>query len=192
MDQPHTILYPVPLLTRKLPSHVYARGLLSPGQCASLVALAEQKGYQHFDESRYGQPGVVRVETCAVTPDEAEFAYRTIATTAARLNHDHWQLSLTGITEAFRVLRYGSGYRTRPHVDRDYRLADSSKLTCITQLVPACDFSGGVLTVAETDVVTLQQGDAVFFPAHEIHAVSAVTEGTRMVLAGWVAGPVLR
>ena len=77
-------------------------------------------------------------------------------------------------------------------VDRDYRLADSSKLSCIIQLVPSDNFSGGVLTVAETDVVTLGQGDAVFFPAHEIHTLSALTGGTRIVLAGWVHGPVLR
>jgi predicted 2-oxoglutarate/Fe(II)-dependent dioxygenase YbiX len=103
-----------------------------------------------------------------------------------------WQLSLTGIAEPFRVLRYFDGYWTRPHVDRDYRLADSSKLSCIMQLVPSDDFAGGVLTVAETDAVSLGQGDAVFFPAHEIHTVSEVTRGTRIVLAGWVHGPVLR
>jgi predicted 2-oxoglutarate/Fe(II)-dependent dioxygenase YbiX len=60
------------------------------------------------------------------------------------------------------------------------------------QLIPQEDFTGGVLTVAETDKVVMQEGDAVFFPAHTIHTVSAVTSGTRIVLAGWVHGPVLR
>jgi predicted 2-oxoglutarate/Fe(II)-dependent dioxygenase YbiX len=192
MHQSQAILYPIPILTRKLPSHVYRRGLLSPHECDQLVALADRKGYQHFEQSRYGEAGAVQVEVCEVTPDDAVFVYEKMAATAAELNQEHWQLSLTGIAEPFRVLRYFDGYWTRPHVDRDYRLADSSKLSCIMQLVPSDDFAGGVLTVAETDAVSLGQGDAVFFPAHEIHTVSEVTRGTRIVLAGWVHGPVLR
>ncbi len=192
MDQSQSILYPIPLLTRKLPSHVYARGLLSPNECDRLITIAEDTGYQHFEESRHGEAGAVQVETCEVLPNDADFVYRKMATTAAELNQEHWQLALTGITQAFRVLRYYAGYWTRPHVDRDYRLADSSKLSCIIQLVSSDDFSGGVLMVAETDVITLERGDAVFFPAHEIHTLSAVTGGTRLVLAGWVHGPVLR
>jgi len=192
MDQCQSILYPIPLLTRQLPSHVYCLELLSLEECEQLIALAAQKGYRHFTQSRYGEAGVVQVETCEVTPDEAEFLYARVATTAAQFNHEHWQLALTGITETFRVLRYTNGYWTRPHVDRDYRLPDSSKVSCIIQLVPKEDFTGGVLTVAETDQIALDQGDAVFFPAHEMHTVSVVTHGTRIVLAGWVHGPVLR
>ena len=192
MSQSQSILYPIPILTRELPSHVYHRGLLSPDECGQLVAIADRKGYQHFEQSRYGEAGAVQVEVCEVTPDEAVFVYEKMAAIAAELNQEYWQLSLTGIAEPFRVLRYFDGYWTRPHVDRDYRLADSSKLSCIMQLVPSDDFSGGVLTVAETDAVSLDQGDAVFFPAHEIHTVSEVTQGTRIVLAGWVHGPVLR
>lgn len=192
MDQCQAILYPIPLLTRQLPSHAYGRGLLSPLECEHLITFAAQKGYRHFTQSRYGEAGAVQVETCEVTPQEAEFVYAKVATMAAQLNHEHWQLALTGITETFRVLRYMDGYWTRPHMDCDYRLPDSSKISCIIQLVPQADFTGGVLTVAETDNIAMERGDAVFFPAHEIHTVSAVTQGTRIVLAGWVHGPVLR
>ncbi len=192
MDLSQSILYPIPLLSRKMPSHVCCRGFLSQPECEMLVAAADRNGYQHFDHSRYGEAGVTEVETCEVTPEDAEFVYAKVAVTAAELNQEHWQLSLMGIAETFRVLRYRKGYRTRPHVDRDYRLPDSSKLSCIIQLIPSTDFSGGVLTVAETDAISLQQGDAVFFPAHEIHTVSPVTEGTRLVMSGWVHGPVLR
>lgn len=192
MDQCQAILYPIPLVTRQLPSHVCCRSFLSPQECTQLTALAAQKGYRHFTQSRYGEAGAVQVETCEVTPQEVEFAYAKVAHTAAQLNQEHWQLALTGIIDTFRVLRYQDGYWTRPHVDCDYRLPDASKLSCIIQLVPRTDFTGGVLTVAETDHIALDQGDAVFFPAYAIHTVSAVTSGTRMVLAGWVHGPVLR
>jgi predicted 2-oxoglutarate/Fe(II)-dependent dioxygenase YbiX len=192
MDQSQSILYPVPILTRKLPSHVYCRGLLSPHECEQLIAIADAQGYQHFEQSRHGEVGAVQVEVCKVKPTDAHFVYEKVATTAAELNQEYWQLALAGIADPFRVLRYLKGYWTRPHVDRDYRLVDSSKLSCIIQLVPPDDFTGGVLTVAETDVVSLHQGDAVFFPAHELHTVSEVTHGTRIVLAGWVHGPVLR
>ncbi len=191
MDQCQSILYPIPLLTRQLPSHVCCRALLSQQECAQLIAHATQKGFQHFTQSRYGEAGAVQVETCEVTPAEVEFVYAKVAQTAAHINHAHWQLALSGIIDTFRVLRYKDGYWTRPHVDCDYRLPDASKLSCIIQLVPQADFTGGVLTVAETDHVALDQGDAVFFPAHAIHTVSAVTSGTRIVLAGWVHGPVL-
>ena len=190
-DVAQSILYPIPLFSRRMPSHVCRTGLLSQSECERLVAIAAHKGYRHFDHSRYGETGAVQVETCEVTPAEAEFVYAKMATTAAELNQEYWQLSLTGIAETFRVLRYVDGYWTRPHVDRDYRLPDSSKLSCIMQLVPSDDFSGGVLTVAEIDTITMQQGDAVFFPAHEIHTVSPLTGGTRIVLAGWVHGPAL-
>lgn len=192
VDQSLAIVYPIPLLTRQLPAHVLCRGLLTLEECGQLIACAEAKGYRHFTQSRYGEAGAVEVETCEVTPQDVEFVYAKVGTTAAHLNHEHWQLSLMGIAETFRVLRYRDGYWTRPHVDRDYRLPDASKVSCIIQLVPKADFDGGVLTVAESDHIAMEQGDAVFFPAHEIHTVSPVTRGTRMVLAGWVHGPVLR
>ena len=110
MDHCQAILYPIPLVTRQLPSHVCCRSFLSPLECTQLTALATQKGYRHFTQSRYGEIGTVQVETCEVTPDEAEFVYARVAASAAGLNHANWQLALTGIVDTFRVLRYRDGY----------------------------------------------------------------------------------
>jgi len=186
------ILYPIPLLTQKSPSHAICKGFFSSDDCETLIAIAQAKGYRYFDQSRYGEPGKVRVETCEISPSERESVYAKVAREAVMINQQHWQLTITGIVDPFRVLRYGEGYWSRPHVDRDYRLPDSPKIACIVQLVASTDFIGGVLTIAETDAVTLEQGDAVFLPAHEIHTVSKVGKGTRIVMAAWVHGPVLR
>jgi hypothetical protein len=186
------ILYPVPLLTQKSPSHAICKGFLTGDECETLIAIAAAKGYRYFDQSRYGEPGKVKVETCEIVPSDMESAYAKVAREAALLNQQYWQLNLTGIVDHFRVLRYGEGYWSRPHVDRDYRLPDSPKIACIVQLVDSTAFTGGVLTVAETDAIALEQGDAVFLPAHEIHTVSKVESGTRMVMAAWVHGPILR
>ena len=185
------LLYPLPLLTRPLPAAVKVPRFLTASHCRKLVGLAKRKGIDRIDSSRHGQATFSAGGTWLLPVDD-ELVFRRFAERAAALNESNWRLALTGIYSPISVLRYRPGDWIRPHIDADYRLADSTKLSCVVQLVPKEAFSGGVLTVAETEAFELDVGDAVFFPAHMIHTVSAVESGERYVLAAWAQGPEIR
>jgi predicted 2-oxoglutarate/Fe(II)-dependent dioxygenase YbiX len=180
-------IYPIPLITRPLPAAVKIPGFLSTDHCARLIALANEKGFEAIRRSRHGQD-TFSASGCWLRPEDDELVFRLFANQAAQTNADHWRLPLAGIYSPMSVLRYKAGDWIRPHIDADYRLADGTKLTAIVQLVPAADFSGGRLTIAETETYELDAGDAVIFPAHMLHTVSAIDSGERYILAAWIQG----
>jgi hypothetical protein len=182
------LLYPLPLTSRVLPAAVRLDGFLDEASCRRLVEVANRKGFEPITRSRHGQETFV-ADGCWLYPEDDEQIFQLFARQAVETNASYWRLALTGIYSPFSVLRYRPGGWIRPHTDTDYRLGDTTKLTCIIQLVPASDFSGGTLTVAETEVMDLEQGDAVFFPAQTLHSVSPIDSGVRYVLAAWVQGP---
>jgi PKHD-type hydroxylase len=184
----HELVYPLPLLTRRLPAAVKVPGFLTPEHCQRLIALAEKKGLEPIQQSRYGQQ-TFSADGCWLLPADDELVFKRFAEEAARINDENWRLALSGIFSPMSVLRYRTGNWIRSHIDTDYRLADPTKLSCVIQLVPNQSFSGGVLTIAETEAYELDIGDAVFFPSHMVHTVSAVESGERFVLAAWAQGP---
>ncbi len=184
----HELLYPLPLFSRPRPAAVRDAGFLTPAHCEALVALAHRKGLEAIRQSRHGQE-TFSAAGCWITPADDERVFSLIARRAAECNAEHWRLSLAGIYSPFSVLHYGAGDWIRPHTDADYRLADATKLSCVVQLVAAGSFSGGRLTIAETESYDLDIGDAVFFPSQTVHTVSPIQSGERYVLAAWVQGP---
>jgi len=182
------LLYPLPLISRTLPAAVRISGFLDEAFCGRLVELASKKGFEAITHSRHGQQTFV-ADGCWVRPEDDEEIFRRVARQAAETNAEYWRLALSGIYSPFSVLRYRPGGWIRPHTDTDYRLADTTKLSCIIQLVPSAAFTGGTLTIAESETMDLQQGDAVFFPAQTLHSVSPIDSGERYVLAAWAQGP---
>ena len=185
--QREELIYPIPLKVKSLPAAVKVSGFLSAGHCRRLVALAERKGLHSIEEDRYGGPSATAA--CRLLPEDDELIYQLIARKATELNAEIWRLSLTGIYEPVKVLRYRTADWIRPHIDADYRVPDPSKLSCSIQLSPKDSFTGGVLTIAESEVFQLDIGDAVVFPSHMLHTVSPITSGERFALAAWVHGP---
>ena len=186
----HRLVYPIPLIASRMPAAVRLEGFLTVEHCERLIALAGEKGFERIDKSRHDQ-ATFSAKGCWLTPEDDEAVFAQFAEDAARINADNWHLSLSGIYSPMSVLRYETGDWIRPHVDVDYRLADATKMTGIIQLVPRSDFEGGTLTIAENETYELDIGDAVFFPAHTLHAVAPLTTGIRIVLAAWVQGPAL-
>ena len=184
----HDLVFPIPLLARRLPAALKVAGFLSASHCRKLISLARKKGLEPIERSRHDQ-ATFSASGCWLTPEDDELVFKRFAEGAASINADHWRLSLAGIYSPMSLLRYGEGDWIRPHIDADYRLADATKLTCIVQLVPRQDFEGGVLTVAENEAYELDIGDAVFFPAQTLHTVAPITRGVRIVLAAWAQGP---
>ena len=184
------LIYAIPLKVKSLPAAVKLPGFLSPGHCRRLISLAKRKGLKSIEKDRFGQPSTT--SACRLLPEDDELIYQRFAQKATELNAEIWRMSLAGIYEPVSVLRYRPADWIRPHIDADYRVPDPSKLSCSIQLVPKDAFTGGVLTIAETEVFQLDIGDAVVFPSHMLHTVSPVTSGERFVLAAWVHGPPFR
>jgi PKHD-type hydroxylase len=182
------LIYPLPVLTERLPPAVKVAGFLSASHCRRLVSLAKRKGLAPIRRSRHGQQ-TFSAAGAWILPADDELVFRRFAEEAAAINAANWRLSLSGIYSPMSILCYQPGDWIRPHIDVDYRLADATKLSCVIQLVPKAVFSGGTLTIAETEAYELDIGDAVFFPSHMVHTVSAVETGERFVLAAWVQGP---
>ena len=188
--QRESLIYPIPLKIKSLPAAVKIKRLLSPSHCRRLISLARQKGLESIESDRYGQASTTRA--CRLLPEDDPLVYERFARKATELNAEIWRLSLTGIYEPVSVLQYSAADWIRPHIDADYRVPDPSKLSCTIQLVPRGSFSGGVLTIAETEVFRLDIGDAVLFPSHMLHTVSPIKRGERFVLAAWIHGSAFR
>ncbi|MGE0685728.1 MAG: 2OG-Fe(II) oxygenase [Dehalococcoidia bacterium] len=182
------LIYPLPLVSRTLPAAVRIDGFLTADDCARLIEVANRKGFEAITRSRHGQESFV-ADGCWLRPEDDEQIFRRFAAQAVETNAANWRLALSGIYSPFSVLRYRPGGWIRPHTDTDYRLADTTKLSCIIQLVTPDAFTGGALTIAESETYRLNQGDAVFFPAQTLHSVAPVESGERYVLAAWAQGP---
>ena len=188
--QREKLIYSIPLKVEPLPAAVRIKRFLSPTHCRRLISLAKTKGLVCIENDRYGQASTTMA--CRLLPEDDELIYKRLAQRATELNAKLWRLSLTGIYEPVSVLRYSAAAWIRPHIDADYRVPDPSKLSCTIQLVPKDSFTGGVLTIAETEVFRLGIGDAVLFPSHMLHTVSPIKRGERFVLAAWVHGSSFR
>ena len=184
------LIYPIPLKVKPLPAVVKVPGFLSPEHCHRLISLAEGKGLNSIGRDRYGQASTTA--SCRLMPEDDELIYELFAQKATELNAEIWRVSLTGIYEPVSVLRYRTGDWIRPHIDADYRVPDPSKLTASIQLVPKNSFTGGVLTIAESEDFQLDIGDAVIFPSHMLHTVSPIESGERFALAAWIHGSPFR
>jgi hypothetical protein len=185
--QRDALIYPIPLRVKSLPAAVKVPAFLTPEHCERLIAVATRKGFQSIEQDRFGNPSTTAF--CRLRPEDDELIYEQFARKATELNAELWGLSLTGIYEPVSVLRYRTGDWIRPHTDADYRVPDPSKLTASIQLVPGNAFTGGVLTIAESEHFHLEVGDAVIFPSHMLHTVSPIESGERFALAAWVHGP---
>lgn len=185
------VICPVPLLIDSLPTHVVQREFLSPNECISLCHWAEQTGYSRDNQTQHGEYGKISVDVIEAPIAKYPDIYERATCIGAQINHQYWRLALTGVTAPFEILRYRESDFIRPHVDSDYRKADSTKMTVVVQLVGRQQFAGGSLILAETDHVSMDIGDAVFFPSHLMHQVERVTQGVRIVLIGWIDGPLL-
>lgn len=186
MDR-ETLIHAIPLKVLPLPAAVKVPGFLTSDHCERLISAAERKGLKPIGHDRFG--GESTTESCRLMPEDDSQIYEKFAQKATDLNAELWRLSVAGIYEPIKVLRYRIGDWIRPHIDADYRVPDTSKMTCTVQLVPSDSYRGGLLTIAETESFELDVGDAVFFPSHMLHTVSPVESGERTVVSAWIHGP---
>lgn len=183
-----TILEPVPLRPRRLPSFVVHRHALSKPECRDL--LSNPTCRSPFYKSR-SQQLARKVEYAYITPSHAPWLFDRVGRLAARRNV--WGLALTAIADPMRLQRYRRHDYSDVHSDYDYPTTDHSKLTVVIPLVSPSEWHGGELEIGnDFQTPRLRLGDAVIFPSFVPHRVTRVTGGTRLILSAWISGPQLR
>ena len=104
--------------------------------------------------------------------------------------HFHWQSYWTGVSD-IRFNKYSKNTEMAEHADHIHDLFDGKRkgipyLSVIMLLND--DFKGGEFVMFQDEVISLKQGDILFFPSIFMypHTVKEVTEGTRYSGVSWV------
>jgi predicted 2-oxoglutarate/Fe(II)-dependent dioxygenase YbiX len=168
------------------PTHVVAK-VLSRSECGELIAHASDNNlWGRKDIDNYdGDP--TKVERCTLWPEDAPVLYERLARLFVSPKVNVWRFQLTGIYEAFNLLRYTPGCHNTPHTDYDVSRNDRSRITCVLSL--SDKYEGGQAVVGPNKPPRVPAGSAIFFPSFAMHAVEEVTKGERTVVAAWAAGP---
>lgn len=99
-------------------------------------------------------------------------------------SNEWWGLDIDGWEQPLRFNEYERGIGFPEHSDHNAR--DGSKLSLI-QLMNL-DFHGGALYIAD-ELIEIQPGDVVVFPAFMPHRVEPITAGERISFSAWATGP---
>jgi hypothetical protein len=176
------LVYPLPLIVGPKPPVVRIPGVVSAVQCEELRSIANQ----HFETgNKWGN----FLDFTYITVSEAKWLYDAI--THEFMKNNPWELSISGVYEQFRAIRYPTGRGQRWHTDFDVEDNDPSKLGFVLGISDPSEYEGGELCVGR-ERVKIQQGEVAIFPGYIMHSVSEVTAGQRYVAAGWASGPAFR
>lgn len=93
--------------------------------------------------------------------------------------------------EPYEVKEYITGDKFDNHYDWHGRIHEplDRKMNVIVQLSETTDYEGGDLVVINK-VANREIGSAIFFPAHYMHRVTEITNGTRYSLIGHAWGTI--
>jgi predicted 2-oxoglutarate/Fe(II)-dependent dioxygenase YbiX len=157
-------------------------GVLSPGECADLVARIDAMGPTLAPVSRAEgavvDPGV-RNNT-RVMFDDLAYAGLLFERVRAHVPPEMKGMRVVGANERLRCYRYAPGQRFAPHYDGAFLRSDveRSLLTLIVYLNEG--FAGGETGLLDLDrVVTPRTGMALLFQHAILHEGAAVTAGVK-------------
>jgi PKHD-type hydroxylase len=178
--------------------------MLSGPECDAVLALAEKRG---FGKAAVGNPDSARLDEkyrCAKVAslehtDDTDWLYERINLRVQGAN-DHFQFHLTGLMEAFQVVRYDAPaieeqeaghYDWHQDFGGDYM--SRRKLSVVVQLSAPADYEGCNLTIMDPGPKELtgiyqERGAGVIFPSWTPHCVTPITRGVRYALVAWVHG----
>jgi prolyl 4-hydroxylase len=159
-------------------------GVLSPGECASLVARIEAMGPQLAPISRAEGPVIdesARNNT-RVMFDDAALTGLLFDRLRPHLPAELSGLRIVSANERLRCYRYRPGQRFAPHHDGAFYRSDveRSLLTLIVYLNEG--FSGGETALLDVrEVIQPKTGMALLFQHHLLHEGARVTAGVKYV-----------
>jgi len=117
-----------------------------------------------------------------------------------QVNQDVYQFDLIQL-ETIQLTEYDESYQGRydNHIDSRGPNPENGfhrKLSMVVQMSPGSSYEGGDLLFPTQEDYDPQQareqGTAIIFPSHLLHAVTPVTKGHRKSLVSWVEGPAFR
>lgn len=162
-------------------------GLLSPGECATLIEHAESLG---FHEATITTPrgqvmakGVRNNDRVIYdNPDLAERLWQRVSEFFP--SEPQWLMKPVGLNERFRLYRYSPGQHFRPHRDGSFHREGTSERSTTTLMVYLNDDCvGGETRFLAHDVsVTPVTGMGLFFVHPLLHEGAEVTAGRKYVL----------
>jgi PKHD-type hydroxylase len=126
---------------------------------------------------------------------EWSWVFQRLTDVTKQINQQFWQFDLSYIES----LQYTEYHSPDGHYDLHIDMMNSGihnrKLSFTVQLTDPEEYQGGDLefvTGLHADRAHRDQGTVILFPSYVLHKVSAVTEGARHSLVGWVCGPKFR
>jgi PKHD-type hydroxylase len=198
----------IPPQKKEVPPYIWWEQLFSPPECAEIIRIGESKVLMdgQIGNGMDGQTETNRsyrcVKTCAITPEDAAWAYQRLTLRVAAANYDHFQYDLCGMHEQLVFLRYDEPLTSddQPghynwHQDIGGGMSSLRKLSTVTQLSDPRDYDGcrlRLFTNTDFDPEKIQRGDTLVFPSYLPHCVTPITRGTRYSLVSWVTGPAFR
>lgn len=181
---------------------------LSPAECAIVTAVGYEKLPRPATVGYGGTPGVdenIRVsKTSWISrwePRTLEIFHR-LWLMGKYANANAFGLELDDFYECqFTVYDAENKGHYHKHIDNHWKPDPAKeksfhrKMSMVVLLSDRLSYQGGRLELENDklpDGVFTEQGDAIFFPAWNPHAVTEVTEGVRYSLVAWFVGPPLR
>jgi PKHD-type hydroxylase len=180
-------------------THAWWTDAFTKEECEKIIEI----GYQHAlvdgsvgknpVKNEYGVDEAVRKSKVAfVQPiPEMHWVYQRLTGLCLELNKQFFNFDLFGFTESLQFTEYkppGGNYNF--HIDRAAGIV-ARKLSIVLQLTPEEDYVGGDFEIYignEPQKLFRKQGTLLVFPSYALHRVTAVTEGTRNSLVGWISG----
>jgi predicted 2-oxoglutarate/Fe(II)-dependent dioxygenase YbiX len=160
-------------------------GLLTPDECAALIAKIESLNPEVAPiNTRFGV--AVRTDirnNDRVMFDDEELARTLLERVRAKAPERVHGLTLVGVNERFRCYRYQPGMRFAPHKDGAFH-RDAFEQSCYSFLVYLNEgFEGGNTTFATNPeiAITPRTGMGLLFQHPIIHEGSVVTAGVKYV-----------
>lgn len=190
-----------------LPPYVYYDRLYSPPECEQLIAIGESKEHTPGGVGNATSHSFVTdksyrcVDTCSITPGDADWFFRRLKERIEWTNRDHFRFDLSGFFESAIWLKYQMGKdgsecgHYKWHQDYGGGYSSLRKLSVVVQLSDPKEYEGcrlRLFTNKDFDPGHIEQGDAMIFPSYLPHMVTSIERGVRYAMAVWVSGPPFR
>lgn len=160
-------------------------GVMSPGECAELIAEIDRRGPEAAPVTTSRGPVMmpdVRNNERVMIEDDA-LAAKLFARVADVMPARLFARRPVGANERFRCYRYQPGQQFAMHRDGAFRRSDREKSELTFMVYLNEGFGGGGTKFYDQDVTAVPKtGTALFFQHRLLHEGSVVTSGVKYVL----------
>ena len=159
------------------------KSVLSPQRCDELIRFSEAAGYSEAPISVADEP-VMRKDLRSndrLIVDDVELCDELWQLIKPYVQKFKGSRPVAGLNERLRFYRYHPGQIFEWHYDGFFRRQNGERSFYTLLFYLNGDFSGGTTAFEEVEIIP-QQGDALIFLHHQLHAGLPVEEGCKYVL----------